>query len=771
MIALLLCFLLAARAPDVTIIVRDAESLRVIRGAKVTIDTEGAITDRYGRALVRFAGDTVVVKTTMLGYASRIDTLVVHNAFDTLTVLLTPRVFDARGITVTASRSEQSRDEAPMLVTVTERDALRAVQALSLAEGLSFQPGLRLENNCQNCGFTQVRLNGLQGPYTQLLIDSRPVFSSLAGVYGLEHIPTEMIDRIEVVRGAGSALYGAGAIAGTINIIPRDPTTTSFSAQTNGSWMNGRNPDAMLSLRGSWTSFDMRSGVTVFGVTRDRSAYDHNGDTYSELPRMRTTSGGLRAVHESSDRDRFTADAHWIREFRRGGNLFDRPPYEADIAEQLDHAIAGGTLSYEHAFDDTASRFSTYASGRLIRRASYYGGTGGDPAMAERAATFFGTTTDGTGVIGMQVSTRAWSVLDLPMLVTAGTEVQHNAVNDVMRGFSRRIDQRTTDVGSYVQIQLAPSSPLSVAVGLRADVLRIDGTYAFDVDSREELHRTFAVVNPRLSIIGRISDVWQLRSSYATGFRGPQAFDEDLHISTLQGAARLIRLDPSLRPEQSHSVTVSLDGTSSTPEAALGVTADFFATLLNAPFVISLTPDTLPGNIASVARKTNGDASYVAGVNLELRYARARLFELTGSLTVQYARYATAQVVAEGEDGRIVSTPEILRTPDIYASTIATWTPIETLTVNASCVLTGPMWVVNERLIERVRTPWFTDIGLQGSYNISFSDFSLRIGIGVINIFNAYQRDLEQGAQRDAAYIYGPMRPRTISCTIGVTWQ
>ena len=75
--------------------------------------------------------------------------------------------------------------------------------------------------NCQNCGFQQVRINGLDGPYTQILIDSRPIFSALAGVYGLEQIPANMIERVEVMRGGGSALFGSSAIAGTINIITK----------------------------------------------------------------------------------------------------------------------------------------------------------------------------------------------------------------------------------------------------------------------------------------------------------------------------------------------------------------------------------------------------------------------------------------------------------------------------------------------------------------------------------------------------------------------
>lgn len=84
---------------------------------------------------------------------------------------------------------------------------------------MNFQSGLRVETNCGNCGTTQLRINGLEGQYSQVLLDSRPIFSSLASVYGLEQLPVAMIERVEVIRGGGSALFGANAIGGVVNII------------------------------------------------------------------------------------------------------------------------------------------------------------------------------------------------------------------------------------------------------------------------------------------------------------------------------------------------------------------------------------------------------------------------------------------------------------------------------------------------------------------------------------------------------------------------
>ncbi len=108
-------------------------------------------------------------------------------------------------VVVSANRNEVSRKAAPVVVNVMSAKLFEMVNSTDLAKTLNYQSGLRVENNCQNCGFPQVRINGLEGPYSQILINSRPVISALSGVYGLEQIPVNMIERVEVVRGGGSA--------------------------------------------------------------------------------------------------------------------------------------------------------------------------------------------------------------------------------------------------------------------------------------------------------------------------------------------------------------------------------------------------------------------------------------------------------------------------------------------------------------------------------------------------------------------------------------
>ena len=182
--------------------------------------TIGTVTDATGHYFLKNLPEgefTVVMKT--MGYKT-IETPVMLKKGRTLEINfeVEEEALSLDGVVVSANRNETTRRMAPSLVNVLDSKMFETTHATSLADGLNFQPGVRVENNCQNCGFQQVRINGLEGPYTQILVDSRPIFSALTGVYGLEQIPANMIERVEIMRGGGSALFGSSAIAGTINI-------------------------------------------------------------------------------------------------------------------------------------------------------------------------------------------------------------------------------------------------------------------------------------------------------------------------------------------------------------------------------------------------------------------------------------------------------------------------------------------------------------------------------------------------------------------------
>ena len=245
-------------------------------------------------------------------------------------------------VVVSANRNEVSRRVAPVVVNVMNSKLFETVNSTDLAKSLNYQSGLRVENNCQNCGFPQVRINGLEGPYSQILINSRPVVSALSGVYGLEQIPVNMIERVEVVRGGGSALFGANAVGGTINIITKDPINNSFQVSSTMSNMNGKVWEQYMGANASLVSSDNSYGIALYQSYRNRNPYDADGDGFSELGKLNMNTFGLRAYYRPTQFSRISLEYHTTNEFRRGGNKFDLQPHERILRNRPSTSLTAG---------------------------------------------------------------------------------------------------------------------------------------------------------------------------------------------------------------------------------------------------------------------------------------------------------------------------------------------------------------------------------------------------------------------------------------------
>ena len=365
---------------------------------------------------------------------------------------LEPDILGLEEVVVTGDRNARKRSESPVIVNSIDGELFALTHAAAFSEALNYTPGLRLETNCNNCGFTQVRMNGMEGPYSQILVNSRPIFSGLAGVYGLELIPSNMIERIEVVRGGGSAIYGSNAIAGTINLILKDPITNSYEVSLSSGILGvgmgssgGSAADHNLKLNVSLVSSDFRKGLAIYGFRRGRDAFDANGDGFTEMTFINNTTLGSRFYQRIGNRGKLSVDFFTINEDRRGGNRLDYPLHEADIAEAVTHKINTAAATYEH-FTRDYDLFSIFISAQNVDRASYYG--------ANRSPGGYGQTDDLTLHSGMQYK----AIFDRGTL-TAGMEYTGGVLTDIKLGYydERHLyntiiaNQQSTTIGSFVQ--------------------------------------------------------------------------------------------------------------------------------------------------------------------------------------------------------------------------------------------------------------------------------------------------------------------------------
>lgn len=641
-------------------------------------------------------------------------------------------------VVVSANRNETNRKEAPTIVNIISPGVFENTNSVCLAQGLNFQPGLRVETNCQNCGFQQVRINGLDGPYSQILIDSRPIFSSLAGVYGIEQIPTNMIERVEVVRGGGSAIFGSNAIAGTINIITKEPTTNSVTLSNTSTFINGKTPDFNTSLNASVVSDDYKTGVMIFGSTRQRSPFDYDGDGYTEIGKIDVKNIGFRGFYKTGNFSKLTIEYHNMGEFRRGGNNLDLPPHDADITEQIEHNINTGGIKYDVFSKNFKHRFNVYSSAQKIDRKSYYG--------AQKDPNAYGSTNDKTFVAGMQYTYSMDTLLFMPAELTMGAEYSTNEMLDKMLGYDRIINQAVNTKSAFLQNEWK-NKKISFLLGGRFD--------------KHNLIKD-PIISPRFNFRYNPNELLSLRASYSSGFRAPQAFDEDLHVTAVGGNVALIRLDPNLKTEKSQSYSASADFYKTLGKVQTNLLIEGFYTNLDNVFVLEEIGTDSGGNI--MLERRNGSGAVVQGINIEGKIVPSKNLQFQFGVTFQKSEYKEKQKWSDN----INLTPQkkMFRSPDNYGYLTANYQAVKNLNISLSGTYTGSMLVqhfagyVAEDTEKK--TPDFYDLNIKLAYDFKLnSSAKLQLNGGVQNIFNSYQNDFDKGEFRDAGYIYGTALPRS----------
>lgn len=700
----------------------------------------GAVSNEEGQFEFRkLAAGKYTLRVQVMGYKTQEKAITVSAEATSVVHFQMEEVsFTTDEVVVSANRNEVSRKAAPVVVNVMSAKLFETVNSTDLAKSLNFQSGLRVENNCQNCGFPQVRINGLEGPYSQILINSRPIISALSGVYGLEQIPVNMIERVEVVRGGGSALFGANAVGGTINIITKDPINNSFQVASTMSNMNGKSWEQYMGGNVSLVAKDNSYGIALYETYRNRNPYDADGDGFSELGKLNMNTFGMRAYYRPNYFSRINVEYHTTNEFRRGGNKFNLQPHEADITEQTKHIINSGGVSYDRYWGEK-HKMSVYGSIQHTDRNSYYG--------AQKDMNAYGKTNDLTWVVGGMYVGNMDRCLFAPATFTGGVEYQSNSLHDVMTGYHCDMQQDVRIAGGFVQNEWRLNR-WTMLVGARLDKHNL-------ID-----HPIFS---PRVNFLYKPSDNLQARLTYSTGFRAPQAYDEDLHVTAVGGEGVQIRLADGLREERSNSFSGSVDWSFPMGHWQSNILLEGFYTDLHHVFVLEDIGEDQNGD--KIKERRNGSGAKVYGVNLDAKVAHGREAQLQLGFTVQRSRYNRAEVWTSGGEEE-QTTKRMPRTPDYYGYFTFTSAPLKNFDFSLSGTYTGKMIVPHMAgYIEKSRmehTPQFMDLNLKLNYTFVLKDhIKMQVNGGVQNIFNSFQKDLDKGEFRDAGYFYGPTQPRT----------
>ena len=628
---------------------------------------------------------------------------------------------------------------------------------------------------------------------------------STTGVYGLEQIPANMVERVEIVRGGGSALFGASAIGGTINIITKEPSENSaelahtITGATNGSTAFDNNTTGNVSV----VTTNGRAGFYLYAQSRHRSAYDRDGDGYTDLPTLDNKTLGLSTFLRLTDYSKVTLKYHGLKEFRRGGNNLFLPPHEANIAEQIEHTINGGSLAYDLFNPNGKGHFSAYASFQNVDRKSYYGGLGelasaaeGQKALNEayklglsldmseedaaklpddqqeilanaqaydKAQRAYNVTHNINYIAGAQYVHNFDRLLFMPADLTVGAEYSFDRIKDRSLGYNSLLEQRVRISSAFVQNEWK-NAHWGLLLGGRLDKHNLISHLIF---------------SPRVNLRYNPTPNANFRLTYAGGFRAPQAFDEDLHTKISDGDRVKIALAKDLKEERSHSFSASADLYKSFGTVQTNLLIEGFYTRLNNMFATRKLADDVVIDGARVEERYNSNGATVFGLNLEGKASLTSWAQLQAGFTWQNSRYRTAEEWDDDAADEFKTTKRLLRTPDTYGYFTLNVRPTIDFNVSLSGVYTGRMFVGHPKggsertkdfsIIEH--TPSFLTLNLKLAYDFYlYNQVKLQASAGVQNLLDAYQKDLDKGPSRASDYVYGPTQPRSLFLGVKISY-
>lgn len=740
----------------------------------------GTATDRTGHyRLLNLPEGNITLVVSSLGYRTITrEVTMVKGETQEINFELQEDLMHVDAVVVTGDKNALKRSESSVIVNTVSPKMLAYLNATTISEGLPFVPGARMENNCQNCGFNQVRLNGMEGEYSQILVDGHPIFSGLMSVYGMELIPANMIERLEVQRGGGSALYGSNAIAGTVNIILRDPMLNAFEASISNNFTGvglkgsgGVKNDWSVAFNSSNVSDDNRAGLSLYGNHRSRAPFDANGDGFSELPKLDNTTIGTRAFYRLGNRGKLSATYFHINEMRRGGNSFELPDHEADVSESPKHRINSASLLYTQLFR-SHDMLSVNTSMQHIDRASYYGGNG---------LKDYGRTNNITFNTGIQYNANfTHSALITGVDLTgerlhdrkpAYTDIENAPIKDGEVDMEHLAKVPTLDVAKQETMTAGLFTQYSITWGIAKITLggRLDHYQVTNRLSTDAPAKAWVPV-PRAGVLFSFLPELQMRLNYSMGYRAPQTYNEELHVEA-SGARRIIqRLAPGLKRETSHSAMISLDYNAQFDHIGVGLLAEGFYTRLSDAFINKRHEEDEDG-IVLFERMNSAKGAQIYGANIEASLAHGSNLTFKCGGTYQKSYYL------EANEDLNFGQKNFLRTPNLYGFFLTDWKFYRGFTLTGSLNLTGSMEVpyegseardaeeaamIEENEFSIRKTPAFADLGLKLNYSFNLKSANISVFGGVKNVFNSYQRDFDSGPDRASSYVYGPMSPRTV---------
>lgn len=503
-------------------VVKNAETNEAVVQASIKYGNTGVLTNKNGEFELKT--EDSISKFYISGTGFQSDSISLHSATSFYTIFLKQSFNRLDEIVVSGTMKAVSRLASPIPVEVYTPALFKKNPTATLFEALNMVSGIQPQINCNVCNTGDIHINGLEGPYTMIMIDGMPIVSSLSTVYGLHGIPQSILQKVEVVKGPASTLYGSEAVAGLVNVITKEPSTAAkLTVDVFGTSLGEINND----LSAKWR---LGKAHALFGVNYFHywNPIDINKDNFTDVtlakrlslfnkwsfarPGGRKATIAMRYVNE----DRWGGELQWDTKWRGTDSVYGESIYtnRIELIGTYDLPIKNQPIKFDYSYN-------------YHHQDSYYGTT---KYLASQHTGF---------------AQLVWDRKIGNVNLLAGLPIRYiwyddnsPATADSVKGINR--PSVTYLPGVFLQNEISINK-LTVLSGLRYDYNSIHG----------------GIFTPRLSFKYGIDSRNTIRLTGGSGYRVVNLFTED--HAALSGAREVVIIE-DLKPEQSWNVNVNYNG-------------------------------------------------------------------------------------------------------------------------------------------------------------------------------------------------------------------
>ena len=587
---LLLCYAFAKAQSkttyDINITVVSEENNEPLLGANASIKSlqKGAMMDINGKGTINnLEAGTYELTISFIGYEKQTVTAVIPDQLD-----YKFQLHEAEGeleeIVIQSTRSSRSFKRTPTRVEFIGGEELvekTAMNSTNIAMVLRESTGIQMQQTSQSSANQSIRIQGLDGRYTQLLKDGFPLYGGFAGGLSIMQVPPLDISQFEIIKGSSSTLYGGGAIAGLVNMQSKTPDDEAeLDLMLVGTQALGVTGNVFYSARND------KWGMTLYGSANSQKEYDPDGDNYSNLPRARTISLNPKVFYYPSEKTTLWLGLNGTFDDRKGGNLDaidgnNNRYLEQNISRRLSTQAVWDTQLTDHSSFQFKNSVAYFNRELLIPNMDFKG----NQVNTFTEVNYKTNSTKTDWVFGANLYTSSFD-----------EDVQIN-----------ERDQKDTTIGAFVNNITDLNNNWILETGLRTDFTTDWGAF----------------VLPRASLLYKSDGRFTSRLGGGLGYKIPDLFTEDAERLNFQN---VIAIDKNnLVAETSYGMNLDFDyGFAITDQINFSINQLFYLTAIDNGLLLN-TSTSNPG-MFEYSNSTDFTLSRGAETNIKFSYKDFKWF-------------------------------------------------------------------------------------------------------------------------------------------------